>query len=517
MLVAENNQFRRNPHEDVKKQYVTTEEEQKHGSKLNAQKDKRNLEMVHGMVKVYLRSEGKNKEDEELPITIPDPFQYECKQIISANNGKIAAKKSVSCMVHGDVHRKFWLPLSEKLVKPQTKNGRLSISSGLSFAAKENSLTTPIDLMLVSDFSKSMLWEVGQKEKDERGYELPQGQYPNRKIDILRDVVKDISEMLLPQKVTENVSPYNRMGFTTFAAGARQESNREKCVLPYYLNEGKKRLFVKKVILDRNDSAHYFQYIYRDIMPNPDDCPTSYYVGTNNICQIEIEPKKLLKKALEIGDWNTINRIFDSYLDIRKTLSDINNFDGRNRYYEFQFIDERFCLGDNRGKATTQAWFDKNKSDIYSALKDITPKGGTAVTSGLIIGANIMMDNNKMPNAQPDKLQTNTQRIILVLSDGTDNQPSQNTLVRLINAGLCEQIKGKIDSLQDRNYHKLSTRIAFVAFGYNPPEEQVTAWKKCVGSYYYEAKNKRELLDSFKQIISLDEEVGHSVSPRKNN
>ncbi|MDO5055429.1 MAG: pilus assembly protein [Pasteurella oralis] len=512
MLVAENNQFRKNPHDGVKKQQVTAEEERKHGSKLSAQQDKRNREMIHGMVKAYLRSHNKDNSNKDLPVTIPEHFEYECKQTISAKDGQMAPKKSVSCVVQGNVHRQFWLPLSEELVKSQTKNGRLPIHSGLSAAVKENSLTTPIDLMLVSDFSKSMLWEVGQKERDERGNELPQGRYPHRKIDILRDVVKDISEILLPVKSVEGISPYNRIGFTTFAAGARQKDNTEKCVLPYYLFEGRKSLSVKKIILDRTDRSHYFRNIYQSIMQNPDECPVdNYYFNSNSVCRVQIEPKKLLKKALEVGDWDTINRLFASYLDIPKTLSDINTFNGQNRHYEFEFKDERFCLGGNEGKTTTQAWFDKNNPNIYSALQQITPRGGTAATSGFIIGANVMMNKNTDSGAKPEKLQTNTQRVILVLSDGTDNQPSKDTLVRLLNAGLCSKVKEKIDSLQDKKFHILPTRVAFVAFGYNPPKDQVSAWKKCVGSHYYEARNKQELLDSFKQIISLDEEVGHSV------
>ncbi|GJJ80511.1 hypothetical protein PcPA57_12310 [Pasteurella canis] len=517
MLVAENNQFRKNPHhQDVKNQKVTVEEQKNYKSLLDAQQDKRNQEMIQGMVKVYLRSENKGGSEKDQPVTIPEPFNYHCEQTIAAKTAQQSPTKSVSCVVDGNIRRRFWIPLSEQLVKPQTKGGRLPMYSGISMAVKENGLTTPIDLMLVSDFSKSMLWEVGQKERDERGNELPQGKYPNRKIDILRDVVKDISQMLLPSKETEGISPYNRMGFTTFAAGARQRDNTEKCVLPYFLYEGTKNLIVKKFILDREDRSHSFTDVYKDAIRNSNTCYTnSYYERYDSTCTVQVEPKKLLKEALKIGDWNTINRIFESHLDIQKTLGQISSFNGQNRDYEFEFVDERFCLGGNSWKKTTQAWFDKENPNISSALESVNPKGGTAATSGLLIGANIMMDRNKKAEAQPDKTQTNTQRIILVLSDGTDNQPSKGTLVNLINSGLCEKIKDRVDSLQDKKFHTLQTRIAFVAFGFNPPQDQVTAWKKCVGNHYYEAKNKEQLLNSFKQIISLDEEVGRAASFKK--
>ncbi|WP_228403002.1 TadE/TadG family type IV pilus assembly protein [Pasteurella canis] len=508
MLVAENNQFRKNPHhQDVQNQKVTVEEQKNYKSLLDAQQDKRNQEMIQGMVKVYLRSENKGGSEKDQPVTIPEPFNYHCEQTIAAKTAQQSPTKSVSCVVDGNIRRRFWIPLSEQLVKPQTKGGRLPMYSGISMAVKENGLTTPIDLMLVSDFSGSMLWEVGKD--DQTAY------YPHRKIDILRAVVKDISEMLLPKKITEGVSPYNRMGFTTFAAGARQRNNTQKCVLPYSLKEGKHPLAIQNIILDREDKWHFFLNAYDSInIEYYNDCLSKWYNG-NRVCRIFVEPKKLLKKALDIGDWDTVNRIFESHLDIQKTLGQISSFDGQNRDYEFEFVDERFCLGGNRWKETTQAWFDKENPNISSALESVNPKGGTAATSGLLIGANIMMDRNKKAEAQPDKTQTNTQRIILVLSDGTDNQPSKDTLVQLINAGLCERIQGKIDSLQDKKFHTLPTRIAFVAFGFNPPADQVTAWKKCVGNHYYQAQNKEQLLNSFKQIISLDEEVGRAARFKK--
>ncbi|SPY33371.1 TadE/TadG family type IV pilus assembly protein [Pasteurella canis] len=517
MLVAENNQFRKNPHhQDVQNQKVTVEEQKNYKSLLDAQQDKRNQEMIQGMVKVYLRSENKGGSEKDQPVTIPEPFNYHCEQTIAAKTAQQSPTKSVSCVVDGNIRRRFWIPLSEQLVKPQTKGGRLPMYSGISMAVKENGLTTPIDLMLVSDFSKSMLWEVGQQERDQNGKELPQGTYPNRKIDILRDVVRDISQMLLPSKETEGISPYNRMGFTTFAAGARQRDNTEKCVLPYYLEEGKKSLTVKKIILDREDKYRSFQEQYSDVIYG-EQCriTRNHYINVNETCNIQVQPKALLKEALRIGDWETINRIFNKFLDVNRTLNDIDTFSGNKKNYEFEFKDERFCLGENQGTVTTQAWFDKNNPNISYALESVNPKGGTAVTSGLLIGANIMMDKNKTAEAQPDKIQTNTQRIILVLSDGTDNQPSKDTLVKLIDAGVCHRIQGKIDSLQDKNYHTLPTRIAFVAFGFNPPADQVAAWKKCVGNHYYQAQNKEQLLNSFKQIISLDEEVGRAARFKK--
>lgn len=61
----------------------------------------------------------------------------------------------------------------------------------------------------------------------------------------------------------------------------------------------------------------------------------------------------------------------------------------------------------------------------------VRPSGWTSASSGLLVGANIMMDENKNPDAQPSKLGTNIQRVILVLSDGEDNWPTYSTLTTL--------------------------------------------------------------------------------------
>ncbi|MGY4677792.1 TadE/TadG family type IV pilus assembly protein [Pasteurella sp. P03HT] len=519
MLVAENNKFRKNKkHNDVTQQSVSSEDIVQHqGSQIEAQQDKRNLEMIHGMVKVYLRSEDRSLpngyQQVDKPVTIPKPFYYHCDQDISAKTEIQSPTKTVTCVVNGDIHRQFWLPLSEQLVKPQTVAGRLPISSGMSMAVKENGLTAPIDLMLVSDFSASMLWEVGKDEVT--------AYPPHRKIDILRNVVKEISEILLPKGEVEGVSPYNRMGFTTFAAGARQKGDKYNCVLPYYLKDEKKKFFVKKLVLDRQDRYRYFYREYDGVaneVNSGDSCKTDYYYGSSNVnemCQVEAKPKKLLKEALKIGDWDTVNRVFDNFLDVKNTVEHVKTFTGDNKDYEIKFVDERFCLGGNQGTETTQAWFDKSNPDIFGALEKVNPKGGTAATSGLIIGANVMMNKNENINAQPQQAKSNTQRILLVLSDGVDNQPSDKTLVRLFEGGLCNTIKEQINSLQDKNFPSLPTRIAFVAFGYNPPQSQVDAWKACVGNHYYQVNNKEQLLKSFQQIISLDEEVGRAANAKK--
>ena len=143
-------------------------------------------------------------------------------------------------------------------------------------------------------------------------------------------------------------------------------------------------------------------------------------------------------------------------------------------------------------------------------MEKTQPGGWTLSSSGLLVGANLMVNTNK--DALPSKIRTNTQRIILVLSDGVDT--ALPTLTgELLDAGMCPKIREKLDSLQDKNYRQLPTKIAFVIFGYRQSAAQKASWERCVGKgNYFIADNEEQLLKAFKQIIGFEEEVGRSSS-----
>ncbi|OOF69805.1 TadE/TadG family type IV pilus assembly protein [Rodentibacter caecimuris] len=464
VLVAENNGERDNKaHYDVLRQMPTKEEIDKAGGgKFAAQQHKRNLELVHGIVEYYLRSDKSDaKNEKSQPIIITKDFNYECEKREKKEN-PYARKEFVSCSVQGSVDRQFWLPWGQSTIDQSLlRAGRTEIDSGKTYALKEKG-AIPVELMLVSDFSGSMSYRVEQDPDRDR--KPPESDY-NAKINILRRVVNQIQEILLPAntKRAEEVSPFNRIGFVTFAAGARQQNERQGCVLPYY---GNSRL------------------------------------------------EKTIKAGLNHDFGGILDKYFEKYLDIQRTINQIYTFKGSNIAYPLRFNNSRYCLGDNDGKATSQAWFDKKNKDVTKALYGIRPLGGTAATAGMIIGANIMMNKNTDPNAEPSKLGSNTQRVMLVLSDGIDNRPNTKTLINLLGAGMCDAIRKQTDTLQDSSLKMQPTRIGFVAFGFSPTQDQVRAWKKCVGEYYYVANNEKELLESFKQIIGIEEEVGRSSSKK---
>ncbi|TYA37195.1 pilus assembly protein TadG-related protein [Aggregatibacter actinomycetemcomitans] len=475
LLIAEDNQYRKNKdHSDVKRQNVSQQEIEREGrdfssAKVQAQWKKRNQELVQGLVKLYLRSDDSKGQKNNSPVTIKDPFLAECLEEKTQPKNKNGTAKSIACAVQGSVQRKFWLPWSQTLVSSsQLHDGRVGINSGKTYAVKEKQITIPIDLMLVTDFSRSMKWAI---KVDNSKQNHPDAPFPNRRIDALREAVAEVEKILLPEQNKGDVSPYNRMGFVSFAAGARQMGETRNCSLPYY------------VISQKEEISAKFKRGYRR--------------GEDSI-----------RDGFKLLDKN---------LDIPKTIAQIDRFNGQKQSYDFTLDSDTsnyYCLEDNRGKQTTQAWFDKSNRKISEALKKIEPIGGTAVTSGVFVGTNLIIDKNSDPEAAPNKVGTNTRRILMVLSDGEDNIPSTSTLVNLMKAGLCGKIKAKIDSLQDANYPKVETRIAFIAFGFNPPKEQREVWKKCVGDQYYSVNNKQALFEAFKQVISFEEEVGRSSSQK---
>lgn len=479
-LVAENNDYRENKkHGDVNRQVVSPQDKAKFGgNEFMAKQEKRNQELIQGIAKLYLRSENANASS-DAPITIDKPFHYSCEELDLPTANEYARRKPIVCEVQGGVNRKFWLPVSESLVsEDKLKKDRVRLESDTSYAIKEKGIVIPVELMLVSDYSGSMNSHL----QDKNGRSLGKA-----KITILREVVSEISKILLPEDVSEGVSPFNRIGFTTFSGGVRQRDVTEGCVLPYEgkISQTSRKLTIRYWITGNNTpwkfnagrwerSTVSFQEHYKGYYDkfHSSTCRGS---GSSRTCQIDANPKKIMDYALKINDWTTIRELFNTYIDVSGTIDQISQFDGSNRRYDMVFTDEERCLGGNIGRRTTRAWFDQKNKDITRELNIVRPSGWTSASSGLLVGANIMMDENKNPDAQPSKLGTNIQRVILVLSDGEDNWPTYSTLTTLLNNGMCDKIREQLGKLQDPNLRELPGRIAFVAFGYSPPANQVAA------------------------------------------
>lgn len=525
LLIAENNAYRKGEdHDDLKSQSVSKDELDAYKREFSSDKNpkrslqtqKRNQELVQGIVKLYLRSYDSNGQSNSSPITIPKDFIADCR--ISSKTRTNGEANTVACKVDGDVERKFFLPWSRTLTS--NNQDKTAIGSGTSYAVKEKDVVVPIDLMLVNDFSGSMTDKL-------------QG-HAHKKIDILKDVVGNIADELIKKELPENISKYNRIGFVSFALGAQQFGNDySRCVLPFDGNaDARIKVKVAHRVYPSDHRPPYEGTAYR-ILKNQFNLKNSDYNTPfdpiHNDGYMYIEDNAVKLSSAFLADWvdNTIayseyepehpiETVFYKYFDMKKTLNRIDKFDGSSQKYDITFNKAQPCLKDRQTGSiqnTTNIWFTKGESEkLKMEMSSLKPEGWTLASSGVLIGANLLMDKNKNPETYPTKLRTNTQRILIILSDGEDRGLHRLTR-ELIEEGMCTRIKNRLDTLQDTGYRNLPAKMAFVAFGYKQTDKIKNSWKNCVGNdNYYQADDPHTLLKVFKQIIGLEEEVGRSSS-----
>lgn len=534
-LVAENNASRKNKeHEEIARQknkgkLTEAESDQFGEDTFSAMQNRRNQELLKGIVGLYLPQAKLDKD-----------FSYQCgeEKIYHDGNGEkinIAVKTVVACQVAGNISRSSWL-YNENL-NGLTFEKETSIHSGDVFVQKERNAVIPIDLVMVLDFSTSMLDNIAGDNT--KGNWKNNGREPDpdkRRAHILRDTVSEITNILLPTKQTENTSLFNRIGFVTFSTYA-QERGIPKRVFPFIGKRNiSKDIYLREEVYDYAKGKYVpFGEIYNKEHGlesyNTGDCH-GYYVIYNDYrvreCRASIDLDKVMKRALYLGDRDTISRIFNDYVDMEKTISQINEFDGKPRNYELVYDEDNnieitpYLIGKKGdvesysgkppGLTTSEEWFTVNNRNVVETLEKTELLGATNISSGLIVGANYLMDKNKVTAKE---IGSNTQRIMLMLSDGEDNTPTADFIENLLNRGVCDRIRQQANKLQDKDFKELPTKLAFVAFGYNPPANLAAAWKKCVGDKnYYIVNNKEALLEAFKQIISIDEEVGRATSKK---
>lgn len=462
-LVTENNQNRNanNSHSDVSRQSVTKKDEQQFGTKLAAQQDKRNQEIIRGLVRSYYLPNTYLANGED---AITDRYQYYCARV---RNNKGELLKSVACELSGDFDRPSWIYLGKNKGFSLTFAETVNIDSGSVFVQKEIGEKYPIDIMLVTDLTGSM------------------DEYINglKKITSLRNVVGSISNTILN---SPDQSPYNRMGFVAFSFGAQQE-DKNKCYLPY--------------VIRRDNSSLFWRYM-------------------NYRVERSMYTDHMVKYIKE----------FNQLVDYSASINQIDLFTGNyiNSYPSFD-KDGR-CLSKNKSKDTTSFWYGKDEANVLTnKFRQLEAGGTTLASSGLLIGANLLMNKNQDIRTSPSQLNTNTKRLLIILSDGLDginpdiekrNNVKLMVTNNLLNLGACDRIRQRIDSLQDNKYPKQDTVIAFVAFGYqlsSADRDSYNAWIKCVKQEnYYEAKNEAELLETFQNILGINEEVGRSLNQRPN-
>ncbi|MGV6988689.1 TadE/TadG family type IV pilus assembly protein [Testudinibacter sp. P80/BLE/0925] len=448
-LAAENN-LNRNDEHRLDENYATKGERLVKDAFFfnNSKVHRRDQELIKGYIRAYMPN-----------VKFFQDFDYDCTfRQLKDDKGNII-NTPIVCWANGEVKRPSWLFLND--VKTTfAKEERIS-SSGI--AAIKQASVIPLDVMVVADLSTSMNWITTERR-------TPYYHREESKLTILKSVMSEISDILLDTNPAK-ASPYNRLGFVSFAVGAQQLGDTGNCVIPFYGRNGETS--------DQSSNA--------------------------------------IVTRIRNGDIGGFLNYFPRYIDYDKTINSIRSFDGKQKRYPLHYPKGRWCLSNNRQHNTTQAWFGvKDKAVLKSEFSRLSAFGATLVSSGTLIGANLVMDKNT--NVNIDEIKENTQRILLILSDGQDEMTGENTLgennyrnitKKLIEKGMCTEIRNQMNSLQDPRFRVRPSRIAFVVFGYTQSADQEAAWKHCVGATnYYRADNKTELLNVFKQIIGFEEEVG---------
>ena len=544
LLTAENNEFRaKKDHSDLMRQNLTAQEKALPADKqFSTRVAKRNQELVQDTVKLYLRSYG---EGASAPITITKDFTAFCEPL--SQSGK--AEEGVTCTVQGDVRRKNGFGIIDEWVK--SPDGRLPVNSGASYAVKKNS-GVPMEVMLVADFSGSMDQDLNNNNQP-----LPPG--VQSKIEVLREVVDEVTQVLL-----DNKNGANRVGFTLFSAAARQ-LNDKRCQMPilstkekaqeiitqdvYFLNyyAQEKDDFLKAMSKKYGVKDGYF-FDCKDEPKTILDPTIEKNIGSkpvfNYTCKIKDTRENVIKivgtemygNNVQVPKTRTypLTSLFRQYTDAEKTVNQIDSFDGKPKAYPLIFDLQNNRLeyicpkkAKETSSMTTQAWFEgKNgQKDLVKEFSEVEPTGQTSASAGMIMATNTILAEDKAYRDKLDKLGKNPKRVMVVVSDGIDNFPYFGAFWAFQNNGMCEKIKKKIDSLQNPKYEKQDTRIGFIAISYDPKKasagsttndnmQNYEAWKKCVDDYYYVVKNKQQLLDAFSEILGLQEELGTSSSQK---
>ena len=544
LLTAENNEFRaKKDHSDLMRQNLTAQEKALPADKqFSTRVAKRNQELVQDTVKLYLRSYG---EGASAPITITKDFTAFCEPLSQSGKGE----DGVTCTVQGDVRRRNGFGIIDEWVK--SPDGRLPVNSGASYAVKQNG-GVPMEVMLVADFSGSMDQDLNNNNQP-----LPPG--VQSKIEVLREVVDEVTQVLL-----DNKNGANRVGFTLFSAAARQ-LNDKRCQMPilstkekaqeiithdvYFLNyyAQEKDDFLKAMSKKYGVKDGYFF----DCKNEPKtilDPTVEKNIGSkpvfNYTCKIKDTRENVIKiVGTEMYENNQqvphtriypLTSLFRQYTDAEKTVNQIDSFDGKPKTYPLTFDLqnnrlEYICPKKKKetSSMTTQAWFEgKNgQKDLVKEFSAVEPTGQTSASAGMIMATNTILAEDKAYRDKLDKLGKNPKRVMVVVSDGIDNFPYFGAFWAFQNNGMCEKIKKKIDSLQNPKYEKQDTRIGFIAISYDPKKasagsttndnmQNYDAWKKCVDDYYYVVKNKQQLLDAFNEILGLQEELGTTSSQK---
>ncbi|WP_342608968.1 pilus assembly protein [Vibrio tritonius] len=339
---------------------------------------------------------------------------------------------------------------------------------GYSSARKYQSQT--VDIILVSDFSSSMLQSTGSSV--------------NSKVTDLKSIISDVADTINEYNehtgTQKNTMAFVGFGYYTYGAYSTSISKNGSTYsgFPYY---------TYLMCTGAKNSSHPANDGWCGASSSDlGNIDYSESVSAANIFdESAYLPTSIIQYPYTISA-STYNNIDYSYQKMYTKNSDSNTY--HFRYYNLGLTSD--------------------VSELSDTIDNFVPQGSTAFYTGLIRGAQIA---NKG---------TNSRRLIIILSDG--NNTHEDVTTELVADGLCDNITDTLnsqtttvtDSEGDEVEESVKSRIFAIGFGYQA--SQNPGMTNCVGTNnVYDSNDSDEIKDKILELIA--EEMGRLTPSDETN
>lgn len=360
-----------------------------------------------------------------------------------------------------------------------------------------SSISEPIDVVFVTDFSSSMNLPFGDIEFNNRV----------TKLDELKTIFLNLNTRIFSN------DGINTVGFIPFSWGTKNISADNSppasyCHFPYIPKEIDKNghylrhytaANLKKIAgledMSDIDNIPYGQLSedrYYDILAEIDKKYQAKEISTENKYQANV----FLDRVYKINQISTITKIMEEHIDYKATVDSINHNNKAINIPMDDVLDPFFCLKEANAHSLH---FDSHSKGNIDGILTMNAEGGTLASSGILVGSKMLAESR------------NANKLMIILSDGDDNtqkmssqQDRDNGIVnitqKLITEGMCQRIK-------DNNI-----KMVFIGVGYIPDNNIIDWENDCVGTgNFYLAHNAHELEISLQRVLVADDEVGRNV------
>lgn len=212
--------------------------------------------------------------------------------------------------------------------------------------------------------------------------------------------------------------------------------------------------------------------------------PFAWGTRTGNYCTPQFVANRMPpENILESSNYAQNAKALESYIDIPATVAAIPR-PVEDMRFPLDKVNEQFCLNKARAEVVSLS---SDYADI-TRIQEMTADGGTLVSTGVLRGAQELAKG------------TASRKVLVIVSDGTDD-PDTNTITeRLLAAGMCDKIRSVLSTPQSVG------KIAFIGVAYKPTVD----WISCVGrNNFYLPENISQLEEDMRRAVF--EEVGHNT------